>query len=95
MPLTGLEGFTDSITIRFTVGSGNLTGKPILHILTKLIVRCELGHLGTLGLPVSVPLSVRSPILQLPRLVALRRSSLEIVDGDRPNCRAMARTPTC
>jgi hypothetical protein len=26
-------------------------------------------------------------------VAALRRSSREIVDGDRPNCRAISRTP--
>ena len=50
--------------------------------LTERVVRCELRHLGTS--PISVPLIVARYSRFPPRVAALRRSSLEIVDGDRP-----------
>ena len=75
------------------VGSGDLAGKPILHILTERVVRCELRHLGTLGPPISVPLSVRGSILQIPtpgcrvatQLPRDRRWRSAQLPGDRTN----------
>jgi hypothetical protein len=68
--------------------------EPVLHVLPQRIVGGELGHLRAPGTPIGVHWAVvarysRPP----PRVAALRRSSREMVDGDRPSRRAISRTP--
>src|SRR5437588_4363193 len=68
--------------------------QPILHIRAQLYVVRQLHGFRPPGRPVGMPLRCGCPIVQPPlRVAALRRSSREIVDADRPICRAIARTP--
>ena len=74
--------------------SHHRTGRPVLHVLPQLVVLVELADLRPMVVPLGLPLGDRGPIVQ-PASVgrAFRRSSREIVDGDRPIRRAISRTP--
>ncbi len=70
------------------------TGQSILHIRAQRQVDRQLHWFRAPGRPVGVPLRCRCTIVQAPlRVAALRRSSREIVDAERPICRAISRTP--
>lgn len=76
---------------RPALGICDRAGKPVLHMDLQSLVFGELGRFGALRGPFCFPLCNRGPILQ--RAAALRRSSREMVEGDRPSCRAISRTP--
>ena len=69
-------------------------GQPILHIGPKCRVKRQLCRLRAPNRLSSMLLRGACPIIQLaPRVAALRRNWREIVDPDRPICRAICRTP--
>jgi hypothetical protein len=77
------------------VGRADRAGEPILHVVTKPLVRGEPGRLRALSSTISMPLRDDRPIHQhaaAGRGVAAQLTR-ETVDGSRPRCRAISRTP--
>ena len=76
------------------VGSADLTGEPGLHIVAEPLIGHQLRSLGPTSLQLRLPLRDRSSIVE-PATPSRRVPSqlAEIVDGDRPDLRATARTP--
>ena len=83
--------------------SDNDAGKPILHVPPQRRIHRKLRRLRPARRALSVPLRGGRPVIQPqtlrvsarlpPRVAALRRSSRETVDPDRPSWRATSRTP--
>jgi hypothetical protein len=79
---------------RRAVGRGDQPGKPVLHDSRSASLPASLATLGRLAHRSACQAAVVARYSSTPpRVAALRRSSREIVDGDRPTRRAIWRTP--
>ena len=75
------------------VRAGDRPGEPVLHVSPQRVVHGQLGQLRTPTTSIGMPLRSRGPVLQVATASrVLRRSSREIVDGERPSRRAISRT---
>jgi hypothetical protein len=68
----------------------NLAGEALLHVLAQIVVGGQLGGLRPARDQLGLPLRDRCAVLE--RAAALRRSSREIVDGERSSCLAISYT---
>lgn len=66
------------------VGGGDHARQSALHVLLQCVVGSQFGRLRAPSAPLGVPLRARSPIVQVAgSRPGFRRSSREIVEGDR------------
>ncbi len=75
------------------VRAGDRPGEPVLHVSPQRVVHGRLGQLRTPTTSIGMPLRSCGLVLQVATASrVLRRSSREIVDGERPSHRAISRT---
>ena len=79
---------------RGAVRRSDRAGEPILHVRSQRSFAASFAAFGRRARRSACHCAVVARYSSSPpRVAALRRNSREIVDGDRPSCRAISRTP--